>query len=304
MIDIAIIGGGPAGLSAGMYAARAGVNAVMFEALFAGGQITRTDNIENYPGIDPGVDGFSIAMRMENQAKRFGLKEINEDVTSLELSGDIKKIICGDNEYEARTVIIATGATPRQAGLPREDEYTGRGLSYCATCDGAFFRDMPVAVVGGGDTALSDALYLAGFAEKVYLIHRRDEYRAVTTLQDAVRSQKKIVQLLSSVPAEILGDGKVEGLTVKKVDGSDTQKLTVSGIFIAVGVSPRSELVKDALTLDGNGYIATDKYMRTSVEGVYAIGDVRDTPLRQVITAAADGAVAAVTAVERLVSGI
>ena len=300
MIDIAIIGGGPAGLSAGLYASRAGRNAVLFESLYSGGQITKTDNIENYPGFDEGADGFTIASKMEKQAVRFGLEIKNQSVTALELEGDVKKIICGESEYEARTVIIATGASPRPMGIPREQELVGAGISYCATCDGAFFRGKSVAVVGGGDTALSDALYLARFCERIYLVHRRKEYRAAAVLQNAVRAQDKIVETLGFVPAEILGEGSVAGLVVKDVKTQNAQTLDVSGIFIAVGVNPNTALVTGKLELNDAGYIVTDKYMQTPVEGVYAAGDVRDTPLRQVVTAAADGAVAATSAVERL----
>ncbi len=302
MIDIAIIGGGPAGLSAGLYAARGGRKTVLFEAMYAGGQITKTSMVENYPGFDEPVDGFAIASKMESQAARFGLEELYENVTELELDGDVKRIICGDKAYQAHTVILCTGASPRKLELPDEERLTGAGVSYCATCDGAFFRDKPVAVVGGGDTALSDALYLARFASRVYLVHRRDEYRAVDALRRAVENEALITPVLSCVPEAILGSDTVSGLTVRANKTGDLMQLDVNGIFVAIGVMPNTGLVAGKLALNENGYIITDSAMRTDIDGAFAAGDVRNTPLRQVVTAAADGAVAATSAIEYIMA--
>ena len=300
IFDVAIIGGGPAGLAAGLYAARAGRSTLLIEEMTAGGQITKTHNVENYPGFEEGIDGFSLASKMEQQVARFGLVTQYATVEALGLSGAVKRIGCGKKEFFARTLILAMGAEPRLIGLAREKDLTGAGVSYCATCDGAFFRGMPVAVVGGGDTAVSDALYLARFAERVYVVHRRDTLRATQVLQDAAKQEARIEFVLESVPEEILGEEAVEGLRVKNKKTGASRVLTVNGIFVAVGTTPRSALVRDLVACDANGYIETDAHMRTSVPGVYAAGDVRVTPLRQVITAAADGAVAATMAVEYL----
>lgn len=298
--DVAIIGGGPAGLAAGLYAARAGRSALLIEEMTAGGQITKTHNVENYPGFDEGIDGFSLAAKMEQQAARFGLETKYATVQELSLSRPVKRIGCGKKEFFARTVILAMGAEPRLLGVPGEVEQMGTGVSYCATCDGAFFRGMPVAVVGGGDTAISDALYLAHFAERVYVVHRREALRAAHVLQDAAKQEKRIEFVLDSLPEEILGGDAVEGLRVKNKKTGEAHTLAVKGVFVAVGTTPRSALVREQLPCDANGYIVTDAHMRTAIPGVYAAGDVRVTPLRQVITAAADGAVAATAAVEYL----
>ncbi len=298
--DIAIIGGGPAGLTAGLYAARAGRSAILIEEMMAGGQITKTNNVENYPGFEEGIDGFSLASRMEQQAARFGLVTESATASELALAGEVKRIGCGKKEFFARTVILAMGAEPRKLGIANEAALTGMGVSYCATCDGAFFRGMPVAVVGGGDTAISDALYLARFAERVYVVHRRDTLRAAQVLQDAAKQVENIEFVLDSVADEIFGSQGVEGLRVRNKVTGEERSLAVRGIFVAVGTTPRSALAAGALARDSTGYIEKDAHMRTAIPGVYAAGDVRVTPLRQVVTAAADGAVAAMAAVEYL----
>ena len=299
--DVAVIGGGPAGLAAGLYAARAGRSTLLIEEMTVGGQITKTHNVENYPGFDEGIDGFSLAAKMEQQAARFGLVTKFATVQELVLSGDIKRIDCGKKVFFARTVILAMGAQPRLLGIPGEVEQMGTGVSYCATCDGAFFRGMPVAVVGGGDTAISDALYLARFAQHVYVVHRRDTLRATQVLQDAARQEPSIEFVFDTMPEEVVGGDAVEGLRVKNKSNGEERTLAVKGIFVAVGTTPRSALVQNLLDCDAGGYIKTDAHMRTSIPGVYAAGDVRVTPLRQVVTAAADGAVAATMAVEYLI---
>ena len=300
MIDIAIIGGGPAGLAAGIYACRAGVKTVLFEEIYAGGQITKTENIENYPGFYEGIDGFTLANKFETHARQFGLQIEPQAVSAVELDVDPKRIHCGKDIFEARRVILTMGAQPRKLGLLLEDEFVGAGISYCATCDGAFFRNKDVAVVGGGDTALTDALYLSRFAKSVTIVHRRNRFRASPALQQAVMRNDNIRLELDCVPKAIAGETHVSGLEIANVQTGESKLLSVSGVFAAVGIEPRTALVAGAVELTPSGYIVTDKRLKTSVEGVYAAGDVRDTPLRQVITAAADGAVAATMAIESL----
>lgn len=303
MIDIAIIGGGPAGLSAGLYAARGGAEAVLFEEIFVGGQAAKTERIDNYPGFEEGIDGGELTMRMERQASRFGLKLQYEPVMELSLKGTVKRIRLPKGEVEARAVILCMGASPRPLGVDREEALVGKGISYCATCDGAFFRNRDVAVVGGGDTALNDALYLARFASKVTLIHRRDALRGSPVLQKAVFDEPKIELAWSSVVEALEGEDRLESIAVRQVVTGEKQSIPTAALFVAVGTLPRTDLVKEELQLTSGGYIQTDSYMRTSLPGVYAAGDIRETPLRQVVTAAADGAVAATQALEEL-SGI
>ncbi len=301
MYDIAIIGGGPAGLAAGLYAARGGMNTVLLENMLIGGQITKTVRVDNYPGFQDGIDGFAIGMNMQKQAERFGLKIKHEGVDSAELLGNSKRLCCGEDIIEAKAVIIATGAHPKKLGIEREDELSGSGVSYCATCDGAFFRDAEVAVVGGGDTAVSDALYLARFAKKVYVIHRRDELRAVKALQRAMFAAQNIEFIGSSTVSALRGESELEAVQLKSTLSGDAVELPVQGLFVAIGVQPNTALFAGAVLLDEEGRIITDKYMRTNIPGVYAAGDVRNTPLRQVVTAAADGAIAATDAIEYIV---
>lgn len=299
MTDIAIIGGGPAGLAAGLYAARGGVSCALYEELFPGGQTARTERIENYPGFPQGVPGAELGANLLEQAERFGLRVEYAGVEKLELTGDIKRIHTSQGVAEARRVILAMGAQPRTLGLPDEGRYIGAGISYCAVCDGAFFRGQAVAVVGGGDTAVSDALYLARFAKKVYLIHRRGALRAAHALAAAAAANPVIEILYDTVITGYLGEGKLAGLALSDVKTGASRELPLSGLFMAVGVDPRSKLAEGQVDME-NGYIITDMHMRTSVPGVYAAGDVRKTPLRQVVTAVADGAVAATTALESL----
>lgn len=299
MLDIAIIGGGPAGLAAGLYAARGGANVALFESLFTGGQAVKTHQIDNYPAFTDGIEGFELGTKLEQHATKFGLSVQYAEVSALDLTGEIKRIVLADGtEIEARTIILAMGAKPRMIGVEREAELTGSGVSYCATCDGAFFRDKPVAVVGGGDTAISDALYLARFASRVYVVHRRDQLRATKVLQESAFREEKIEFVWNSTAKELLGEKSVEGLVVTdKLTGED-RTLEVAAVFAAVGIVPESGLAASQLVLDASGAIVTDAKMHTSESGVYAAGDVRNTPLRQVITACADGAVAATEALE------
>ncbi len=298
--DMAIVGGGPAGLTAGLYGSRGGLNCLLLEEAFVGGQITKTIQVDNYPGFDQGIDGFTLTEKMQRQAEKFGLQVRDAAVAGMELSGDMKRIHLRSEAIEVPTVILATGATPRKLGLEHEDTMIGAGISYCATCDGAFFRGMDVAVVGGGDTALVDALYLSKFANKVYLIHRRDQLRGAVALQRTVFAEPKIKFIPSVIPKAIIGKEKVAGLKIQNVKTGENRILDLQGLFVAVGTIPNTTLLKGQVELDPTGYIVTDQAMRTSQPGVFAAGDARDTALRQVVTAAADGAVAATSAIEYL----
>lgn len=295
--DILIIGGGPAGMTAGLYGARGGYKTVLIEKMFAGGQIATTHLLENYPGFPQGIGGVEISMAMMEQAERFGLSVQYDTVEQLMLEGDTKTVVCTGETWQAPVVILCMGAQPRMLGVDKEESLRGCGVSYCATCDGAFYKKQRVAVVGGGDTACEDALYLAGMAEKVYLIHRRDELRASGIMRQRVMENEKIEVLWNTQVEELLGAGQLTGLKLK---GDHAGELTVSGVFVAVGTLPQTELVAGQLKLDAQGAIVTDTAMRTTIPGVYAAGDVRCTPLRQVVTAAADGAIAATEAARYL----
>ncbi len=294
--DLVIIGGGPAGLTAGLYAARARLNAVMLEKLMPGGQVMITDWVENYPGFPEGITGAELMMKMIEQAEKFGLKTIAQEVVSLDFSGDFKKLITDSGEITTKSVIIATGASPKRLGAPGEDEFYGKGVSFCATCDAPFYRDSMVAAVGGGDTAVQESLFLTKFAKKVYLIHRRDELRASKILQERAFANDKIEIVWDSVLASVNGSKEVESVTVKNVKTDETKDLDVEGCFIFTGIKPNNEFVKDALATDEWGFIITDSKMETNVPGVFAVGDARNTPLRQIATATGDAAIATVSA--------
>ena len=297
MYDLIILGAGPAGLTAGIYAARGGLNAVIVESKAVGGQAALTAEIENYPGF-ASVSGYELVSLMQAQCEALGVSFVFDAPVALALEGDVKRV---DTAYsgtlEARAVILATGALPRTLGIERESELMGGGVSYCATCDGAFFRGKPVAVVGGGNTAVEDALYLEKFASEVYLIHRRDALRADAILADRVKNSGVHI-VWDSVVTALDGDKKLQSVTLKNVKSGDTSSLTVNGLFVAVGQKPATEGLT-GVELDG-GYIVTDSEMRTSLPGVFAAGDVRKKTLRQVVTAAADGAVAAESAIKFL----
>jgi len=300
MIDIAIIGGGPAGLAAGLYAARGGASTVLFEEVFVGGQAAKTPRIDNYPGFIDGIEGSELGIRMHDQAVRFGLDIRYEPVDGLDLAYPTKSVQTANGCVLSRTVILSMGASPKKLNLKNEDSFVGAGLSYCASCDGAFFRNKEVCVIGGGDTALQDALYLARFAKKVYLIHRRNEFRGCKLLQSSVLAENNIEVLWSHVATELLGEGAIEGIRLRHIESNTIKELVLSGVFIAVGIEPRTDLVRGQLQLSTGGYIKTDEAMRTALAGVYAAGDARETPLRQVVTAVSDGAVAATSALEYL----
>lgn len=297
MFDLIILGGGPAGFTAGIYGARGGLKTAVVTGTSVGGQISLTHNIENYSGI-LSIDGFSLANTMREQAESFGAETIYAQAIDINLDGKVKKVVCDNGEtYEARAIIIALGASPRKLGIAREEELIGQGVSYCATCDGGFFRNKVVAVVGGGDTALTDAIYLANICKKVYLIHRRDAFRGAKILENKVCAMDNVELKLKSRVTELVGE-PIESIVIESANGNK-ESLEISGLFIAVGTVANSDLVKDKLSNE-NGYIVSDEYMRTSVEGVFVAGDVRVTPLRQVITACSDGAIAAESAIKYL----
>lgn len=285
--DMIVIGGGPAGYTAALYAARAGLDVALIEKMSAGGQMAVTDTIDNYSGFDSGIPGYELGMKMQAGAERFGAVTKYAEVVSAELEGKIKKVKTSSGELHSRTVVIATGANPRELGIEREEEYVGRGVHYCAHCDGRFYKNKVVAVVGGGNSALEDALYLARLAKKVYLIHRRDSFRASKIYVDALGKSANIEFLANSSVSELIADERVTGIRL-----ADGRELEVNGLFVSIGRKPASELFRGQLELDGGGYIIADESTRTNIAGVYAVGDVRTKPLRQVVTAVGDGAVA------------
>lgn len=295
--DLVIIGGGPAGLTAGLYAARARLNVVLLEKAALGGQVIVSDWVENYPGFPEGLNGFELMQRMADQAKRFGLTIETNEVVSLDLAEPIKKIHLNDKTVTAHTIILAAGASPKKLGIPGEDMFSGKGVSFCATCDGPFFKDRVVAAVGGGDTAVKESLFLTKFAKKVYLIHRRDELRATKILQERALENDKIELIWDSVVTSINGGlTDVESLTVKNVKTQETQTLSVDGCFIWVGTDPNTKFLGDTIHVDKSGFIIVDLSMETSVSGVYAAGDVRNPLCRQIVTAVGDAAMAVYSA--------
>lgn len=291
--DMIIIGGGPAGYTAALYAARAGLDVTVIEKMSVGGQMTLTGEIENYPGFEEGVDGFTLGEKMRVGAERYGAVTEYGEVIKLELTPKIKKIFTTDKEYFSKTVVIATGAEPRELGIEQERELTGRGVHYCAHCDGRFYKDKTVAVVGGGNSAVSDALYLSRFAKKVYLIHRRDSLRATKIYHAPLKEAENIEILFNSALSKLTAEKRLQKITVTNTLNNESQEIECDGVFISIGRRPSTELVSNALKLDSNGYIIADESTKTSVEGVYAAGDVRTKTLRQIVTAVSDGAVAA-----------
>lgn len=298
--DIAIIGGGPAGLSAGIYAARDKRDTILIEKGMAGGLIAMAEHVENYPGFPEGVSGFELGEFMNTQAARFGMKTVNAEVTGLEIKGKEKVVKTTEGDITAKAVIIASGSEPSKLNVPGESEFTGRGVSYCATCDAAFFQDGIVAVVGGGDVAISDALHLARFASKVYIIHRRDQLRATRVLQDRAFAEPKVEMLWSSTVKAIEGKDLVEKMRLNRVKTGEEYPVEVNGVFIAVGFKPNTEFLKGIIPLDKEGRIPVNALMQTGVPGVFAAGDIRSESVRQVVAAAGDGAVAAINAIKYL----
>lgn len=300
-IDIAVIGAGPGGLAAALYAARGRANTVVFERGIPGGQIITTDWVENYPGFPEGIGGAELGELMTRQAEEFGaVIRTFSPIESIERLDDGRFLLTSEGEeFEAGSVIVATGAVPRKLGIPGEAEFTGRGVSWCATCDGALYKEKVVAVVGGGDSAVQEALFLTKFAAKVHLVHRRDEYRATKCIQERCQTNPKIEEHLSRVPIEIVGaDDKVTGIRLESTKGEAEEYLPLDGVFIFVGVHPVSELVHGLAEMNPTGYIKIDHDGRTNVPGLFAAGDVTDSDLRQVITAASKGASAAFEALK------
>ena len=291
--DTLIIGGGPAGYTAALYATRAGMDTAILERMSPGGQMALTDIVDNYPGFPEGVDGITLGMNMQMQAERFGAQTIYEDVVSVDFTDpSVKTVRTADNTYLARTVILATGANPRELGLEKERTLTGKGVHYCAHCDGRFYKGKAVAVVGGGNSAVSDALYLSRVTEKVYVIHRRDSLRATKIYHEPLMKAENVEFVWNSEVTEILSDGRVTGVTVKNREDGSERRLDFSGLFVSIGRSPATDFLRGSVELDEYGYIVADESTRTSIPGVFAVGDVRTKALRQVVTAVADGATA------------
>lgn len=300
--DMIIVGGGPAGYTAALYGARAGLSVLVIEKLSAGGQMALSPLIENYPGFDEGIDGFTLGEKMLAGAQRFGAESLMAEVTSLELDAAIKTVHTSEGIFRSRTVVLATGADPKNLGLPGEQALLGRGVSHCAACDGMFYKGKTVAIVGGGNTAAADALQLSRICEKVILIHRRDTLRATKVYHQPLLNAPNVEFHWNSAVTELLRDGRLTGLKLKDVNTGEETAVQCDGVFVSIGRKPNSELVRGQLELDAAGYIIADETTATSLPGVYAVGDVRTKALRQVITAAADGAVAAHYAEEYLAS--
>jgi len=303
MYDLIIIGGGPAGLTAGLYNARARLNVLLLERLAPGGQVLTTDWVENYPGFPDGISGFDLIDKIKTQAENFDLQIRNEEVVRLELSDDKKVVFTDKESLETKAIILACGATPRKIGIEGEEILTGKGISYCAPCDGPFYRDQEVAVIGGGDTAVEEAIFLTRFCSKIHLIHRRDRLRAIELLQERARAEEKIEFIWDTVPIKILGEDGVEGIALKNVKTDESTQKEVQGVFIFVGTQPNTDLVKGMVNLDVNGFITTNNNMETSIPGVFAAGDVRSKLFRQIATAVGEGAAASYS-VERYLESL
>ncbi|MBC8559244.1 thioredoxin-disulfide reductase [Fumia xinanensis] len=298
MVDLIILGAGTAGLSAAIYGVRAGLSVQIIESGLYGGQIVNSPDVDNYPGI-ASISGFDFVQNLHNHAAGLGVKIINDTIFDVELQSNVKKLISKKQVYEAKTVLLATGASHRKLGCPGEEEFAGRGVSYCATCDGAFFKGKDVAIAGGGNTALEDALFLSNNCNKVYLVHRREEFRAHRTVVEAVKARENIQLTLNYTVSEIRGTNAVESILLRHTAGGPDKELAVSGIFVAIGLDPNTKLFASQVELE-NGYVKAGENCHTNVPGVFVAGDVRTKDLRQLITAASDGAVAAVEAAKFL----
>lgn len=290
--DVIIIGGGPAGYTSALYSARAGFDTLVLEKFSAGGQMTQTSQIDNYPGFEDGIDGFSLGFKMQSGAERFGAKTMQAEVLSVNLENDIKVVETPDGTLYSKSIIIATGAEHKHLGLENEESLIGKGVGYCAACDGMFYKGKTVAVVGGGNSAAADAILLSKICEKVYLVHRRDTLRAERVYHEPLKKTENVEFVWNSTVCEIMADGKVTGVKVKNVIDGKEKEISVDGVFISIGRAPQTELFKGQLQIDKNGYIISDESTKTSVDGVFAVGDVRTKPVRQIVTAVADGATA------------
>ncbi len=294
--DVVIIGGGPAGLTAGLYASRAKLNSLLIEKGLVGGQIANAERVENYAGFPEGINGFELGQLMHQQATKHGLKTLMAEVTGIELQGEQKIIRTSEGDFIAKAAIIASGSERQKLGVPGEEEFVGKGVSYCAICDAAFFREQPVVVVGGGDTAITEALHLTRFASRVTVIHRRDQLRSGRILQEKAFAQPKIEFRWDSIVEKIEGGDLVKGIRLRQVKTGEESALDVAGIFISIGLRPNTDYLKGILPLDVTGLIITDEKMGTEIPGIFAAGDVRHNSARQAITAAGDGATAAIYA--------
>ena len=294
--DVIIIGGGPAGLSAGIYTARARLSTLLIERAAIGGQIINAGKVENYPGYADGIGGIELTQAMHQQAEKFGMATLYDEVIGIEVNGKDKIIKTSQGDFIAKTVIIAGGAKRQKLGVPGEAEFTGKGVSYCATCDGAFFREKTIAVIGGGNAAVTEAMELTKFASKVTLIHRRHELRATKIMQEKLMADKKVQILWDTVVLEIIGDKLVNKIKLRNVVTNQESALDVSGVFVAVGSQPATGYLKGLITLDAVGAIATNDKLEASVPGIFAAGDIRSSSIRQVVGAAGDGAIAAINA--------
>ena len=298
--DMVIIGGGPGGYTAALYAVRAGLDTVLLEKFSAGGQMALTDQIDNYPGFENGIDGFTLAEKMKQGAERFGAQTRYAEVQKVDLSASPKVVETSEGTFYGRTVVFSTGANPRELGLPEEKELVGRGVAYCASCDGMFYRGKTVVVVGGGNTAAEDALLLSRLASKVILVHRRDTLRATKVYHEPLMQAENVEFRWNSVVTELLHGDKITGVRLKDVQTGEETVVECDGVFVSIGRKPATELVEGQLTLDRSGYVVADESTRTSIPGVFAVGDVRTKVLRQVVTAVADGATAVYYAEEYL----
>ena len=298
--DMIVIGGGPGGYTAALYAARAGLDTLVLEKLSAGGQMALTSQIDNYPGFPQGIDGFTLGENMQAGAERFGVKSEMAEVFSLKMEGPIKTVETSEGTFQGRTLVLATGASPRLLGLPNEQALVGRGVNYCAACDGMFYKGKTVVVVGGGNTAAADALLLSRIAKKVILVHRRDTLRATKVYHQPLLQADNVEFLWNSTVTALEAGTKLSGVRVQNVLTGEETQISCDGIFVSIGRAPATELVKDQLTLDTGGYVVADESTRTNISGVFAVGDVRTKALRQVVTAVADGATAAHYAEEYL----
>lgn len=297
--DVIIIGGGPGGYTAALYCARAALNTLIIEELAAGGQMSVTEYVENYPGFDDGIEGFELAQKMQKGAERFGAETLYARVYALDLKPDTKKVYTTQGDYECKSLILAMGASPRSLGLPGESSLLGNGLSYCATCDGAFFKGKTVVVIGGGNSALGEAVTLSSLCEKVFLVHHRGAFRAEQSSINAVHEKSNIITLYHTAVTKLLSDnGKVCGIEVLDKTSGNKAVIDCEGIFVAIGRIPNTKLCRPYIAMDEQGYIIADETTKTNIQGVFATGDLRTKPLRQIITAASDGAVAAMNAEE------